>query len=449
MILQRKCACGGSAETGAECANCEQKKLERKATDVSGATTVPPIVDDVLRSPGQPLDAGTRAFFEPRFGHDFSKVRVHADGKAAESARSVNALAYTVGNDLVFSTGQFAPGTRAGQQLLAHELTHVVQQASSAKGPLTASLRIAGPKDALEEEAHMGEALVAGNLHVKPSRAEIRLSRQSAPPQASPPAAAQSLQCGPDATDWFISQVAAAKRDPIVLEIKRNLEGAHRVAARFGFSAERVAEGGIAKKVLAEEQRAGSPSRAGSEAENQLRQSVPSQQEFGRALIAATAPIPFVGAPEQIVLLAIRRAANAWKDLVGTGRRYDFKNDTGTMQGPTSAHCPTSCANTVTLCPGTGPGCFRTDVPGNLFYAHVGRFVGWTELSLQLGSEFAQLESTRTWDPPDDTRMISAGFALPDPLSRSNFCAAMAANGSGFSPQPCSVCPETSSAVIR
>src|SRR5205085_3153068 len=70
----------------------------------------------------------TRTFMEPRFGHDFSRVRVHADGRAAESARSVNALAYTVGEDLVFGAGQYAPGTSAGKRLLAHELSHVVQQ---------------------------------------------------------------------------------------------------------------------------------------------------------------------------------------------------------------------------------------------------------------------------------------------------------------------------------
>lgn len=94
----------------------------------TGLVTVPPIVDDVLNSPGQPLDSGTRAFMEPRFGHDFSRVRVHPDVKAAESARAVNALAYTVGNDMVFGNGQYKPATASGQRLLGHELAHVVQQ---------------------------------------------------------------------------------------------------------------------------------------------------------------------------------------------------------------------------------------------------------------------------------------------------------------------------------
>lgn len=70
---------------------------------------------------GQPLDATTRAFMEPRFGHDFSQVRVHTDAQAAESARTVHALAYTVGHSLVFDTGQYSPTTASGRRLLAHE----------------------------------------------------------------------------------------------------------------------------------------------------------------------------------------------------------------------------------------------------------------------------------------------------------------------------------------
>src|SRR5947209_15066228 len=79
---------------------------------------------------GQPLDAGTRAFMESRFGHDFSRVRVHTDSRAAESAQAINALAYTVGRNVVFGRGQYAPGTSEGSKLLAHELTHVVQTSS-------------------------------------------------------------------------------------------------------------------------------------------------------------------------------------------------------------------------------------------------------------------------------------------------------------------------------
>jgi hypothetical protein len=95
---------------------------------------VPIIVHEVLRLPGQPLNPKTRAFFEASLGHDFSHVRVHANSTAADSASEVNALAYTVGPNIVFGDHQYAPHTRKGQLLLAHELAHTVQQ--SGKSPI-------------------------------------------------------------------------------------------------------------------------------------------------------------------------------------------------------------------------------------------------------------------------------------------------------------------------
>jgi hypothetical protein len=83
------------------------------------------------RGSGQPLPESVRAFFEPRFDRDFGEVRVHTDGQAADSARSISAHAYTSGRDIVFGAGQYAPETPAGRRLLAHELTHVVQQSGN------------------------------------------------------------------------------------------------------------------------------------------------------------------------------------------------------------------------------------------------------------------------------------------------------------------------------
>ena len=91
----------------------------------------PPIVHEVVRSPGDPLDARTRSRSESRLGHHFSNVRVHADARAAESARAVQALAYTVGNHIAFGDGLYAPDTAAGDELLAHELAHTVEQTSA------------------------------------------------------------------------------------------------------------------------------------------------------------------------------------------------------------------------------------------------------------------------------------------------------------------------------
>lgn len=108
--------------------------------DAPGVTRVSPVVRDVLQSPGQPLEAETRAFMESRFDHDFSGVRVHSDERAAESARAVNAHAYTVGEDVVFGAGQYNTRTAAGTWLLAHELAHVAQQGGGDMAVQTLSL---------------------------------------------------------------------------------------------------------------------------------------------------------------------------------------------------------------------------------------------------------------------------------------------------------------------
>lgn len=155
-VLQRKCSCGGRAKAGGDCEECRKKRssLQRKAagTAPSGASLAPPIVHDVLRQPGQPLDAGTRASIEPRFGHDFSQVRIHADARAAESARAVDARAYTVGRHVVF-------GESPSRDLLAHELAHVVQQAGAAGSPRR--LEVARADGPGEREAERVEHAVA------------------------------------------------------------------------------------------------------------------------------------------------------------------------------------------------------------------------------------------------------------------------------------------------
>jgi len=179
-VLQRACACGKHAGNGGECAECRKKRLglQRRAVG-QGPDVAPPIVHEVLRSPGRPLDDATRGFMESRFNHDFShvpataprlataglvvgpaddplereaerqsqrvmrspatnnallvgpdfsRVRIHTGAAAAKSALAVNARAYTVGQNVVFGVGEYAPGTSAGRSLLAHELMHVVQQ---------------------------------------------------------------------------------------------------------------------------------------------------------------------------------------------------------------------------------------------------------------------------------------------------------------------------------
>jgi hypothetical protein len=159
VILQRKCDCGQHTIAGGECGACNKDRdgtMQRSAISRApggGADIgVPAIVHDVLRSPGQPLDAATRAFFEPRFGHDFSRVRLHTDARASESAQAVNALAYTVGPDIVFRAGQYSAGSAAGNRLMAHELAHVLQQENTVATVQT-QLQVGPPQDSAEIEA--------------------------------------------------------------------------------------------------------------------------------------------------------------------------------------------------------------------------------------------------------------------------------------------------------
>jgi hypothetical protein len=188
-LLQRKCACGGTPGLRGECESCRKKResgtLLRATAHPSSrnlhTSEVPPIVHEVLRSPGQPLDAGTRAFMEPRFGHDFGRVRIHAGAQtSSESARALGALAFTVGRHVVFAAGQHAPGTNEGKKLLAHELTHVVQQRAESNPKGNAAMA----SDAYEQQAERTAQLVlqpdlVGSL---PSRLGEAVSRISFAP---------------------------------------------------------------------------------------------------------------------------------------------------------------------------------------------------------------------------------------------------------------------------
>ena len=117
---------------------------------------VPAIVNDVLRSPGQTLDAHTLARAESHFHHGFSKVRIHTDAEAAQSARAVHSLAYTVGQDIVFAEGRYLPHSSAGAALLNHELTHVVQQGDA--GNFSTALPLQRAEDSQDKEPAQDES---------------------------------------------------------------------------------------------------------------------------------------------------------------------------------------------------------------------------------------------------------------------------------------------------
>lgn len=132
-LSRHKCAACQADEKNEE----SRSKLSRKES--AGAAPlheveVQPVVHEALLSPGEPLDPSTRAFFEPRFRYDFSRVRVHTNARAAASAQAVHARAYTVGQAIAFANNMYSPQTRGGRRLLAHELAHVVQQNSNAAG---------------------------------------------------------------------------------------------------------------------------------------------------------------------------------------------------------------------------------------------------------------------------------------------------------------------------
>lgn len=128
-VASRPCAACSQRPSGHKCAQCRssERKLARNETG-AGPRVAPPIVGQVLRSTGLPLDSSTRNTMEARFGHDLSRVQLHTDARAAESARAVSASAYAVGNHVVFGNGKYRPTTSQGQTLLAHELAHVLQQ---------------------------------------------------------------------------------------------------------------------------------------------------------------------------------------------------------------------------------------------------------------------------------------------------------------------------------
>jgi hypothetical protein len=171
--LQRACACGQHTNGEGECERCKKKGQLQRAASGPAPKTVPPIVHQVLNSSGQPLDQSTRIAMESRLGGDFAHVRIHADGWAAQSARSVGALAYTVANHVAFDSGQYAPSTSEGRNLLAHELTHVKQQRGTRYFP-GGSLPV-DPSPALERAAQQPTGTAGTTAHAA-------LSRQPAAP---------------------------------------------------------------------------------------------------------------------------------------------------------------------------------------------------------------------------------------------------------------------------
>jgi hypothetical protein len=527
---------------------------------------------DLRERRGQPLPPSLSIAMGARMGHDFSNVVVHAGPDADRWTRAVGAQALTVGTNIAFGAGQYAPETREGRRLIAHELAHVVQQrgttvdvghgdvpmskpgdageraadaAADAVGrgervaPLQATpagiqracgraalgapapacspsdrgvvgwqlLFVQNCDDLRAGEASMltkprpgsrlnvhGFASIEGNVdynmelscHRANRVAELlRTSRpdctvvgvfQHGAHPVSGPGLVDDLQprsfwrsviieevapepprpqpphvCGPDATDWLVAQTVAAKRNPKVLAIRNKLDAAAMLAPTITkkslLNASDIVEGAIVTKIAQQRRIAGDP-RPTPEANMQLGEpsAVAGLLEFQTAGLEALSANPAA----ITTLLLLRDAALEWKALVGTRMPFDFKNDPTTMGNPTSAHCPhESCRGTVTICPGSaGANCFGQDFPGNIVYGHVGAFVGFSENALQLGSQWAQLQSSRSWDPPEDTAMISFAVGLPTPFTRAGLCTALQGAKGSFETRPCPDCSEQTTARI-
>ena len=159
-----------------------QRVLARKPAGGSFGSPAPSPVRQLVSSPGVPLSADARAFFEPRFGFDFSRVRVHADSSAAAAARAMDAAAYTVGQHIAFDSGKYEMHSQRGRQLITHELAHTVQQRGATQ---VGQLGMGSPTDAGETEAdHVSSSILSHGCVAIHAHSPLGVQRQ--PNQASP-----------------------------------------------------------------------------------------------------------------------------------------------------------------------------------------------------------------------------------------------------------------------
>ncbi len=528
-----------------KCAHCEDdKEMQRKEIDGEEATADSNLENYVggLSSGGQPLSNEARNFYEPRFGYDFSNVKVHTDTVAAKSAQSINALAYTSGNNIVFNNAQYSPNTDSGKRLLGHELTHVVQQGSGVAAKIqtqadisqapaslscitvtgsshplgidflfiisssalttpqkTAVARFATswtssgsvddifvdgfastdgiqtmnwqlscdraesiraellvnsvPSSKITTLAH-GESTQFSATSLSPNRRAI-ISSIHMPEPVKP-------KCGPDVTDWFVRQINAAMTDPAVLSVQSDISTATSIlAAHPGVSVTTndIEEGSSAAAILAQEARLGAAAPARNPTINS--QLTPAIVAGARVASDLNSSMPLVPTTVVSAGLLMASAALKWRALVNHGARYDFKAHV--MNHPGSAHCPDEgCTSVetgvVTICPGVAAeNCYESDLTGNIFYALIGRFIGWSERTLQLGSQLAELTDTRvtpthpavTWDSPEDTAAIALGFGMPLPITAASLCGILSPARSTLSHKAgCDDCTELTSAPI-
>jgi hypothetical protein len=236
-LVQRSCDCGEAAGASGRCDACEHAMLRPQRSGATAAAqheVAPDVVHDALRAPGEPLPSETQAVLEMLLGHDLSRVRIHTGALADSSARAVGANAYTVGQDVVFRLGKYRPGTPEGDRLLAHELTHTVQQAHARPAPV---LRIGPAHDVHEREAEAASEasapmpaapVPAAPAPAVPTRAPVPASaaatagvrRQLVQRQeAAPPSPAPAPE--PASTSGFLESLLGAGADVLWALVKQ------------------------------------------------------------------------------------------------------------------------------------------------------------------------------------------------------------------------------------
>ena len=201
-LLQRKCECGGAPGVSGECEEC-QKNHSLHGGHSAEVAPAPASVHEVLRAPGKALDPASREFFAARFGHDFSRVRIHADDRAAESAKEVGARAYTVGNHIAFNAGRYSPATAEGQRLLAHELTHTIQQENgfTSQLPIGDSARQEVEADRAANAIHGADPMPAATAQFGMTLAREKDEPEAAKAEAKPAKCPKSYTIPDDVYD--------------------------------------------------------------------------------------------------------------------------------------------------------------------------------------------------------------------------------------------------------
>jgi len=478
--LQRKCGCGGSTSSGESCAECSrQQSLVQRSTALqtqsSSQGATPLSIHGVLRSGGRPLDTATRAFMESRFNQDFGHVRIHTGPTASESAQELQARAYTADRDIVFGSGQYAPETSAGKKLLAHELTHVIQQRGSNKSvhrqvveESTCTTR--APREIEISHSNAGflspDVSIGGGRiiiadfgidwrHIKPStlRDPLLLSwlNRFETDESYRLSIIGFSDCfGPTGINTYLRQHRAQNVESLLGPSARSRVSFRGMQALGQFLApnDSVSNRARNRSVVIEfqqeftfppEQVTGTPRRCGPDVTQWLvnQMNVNKDHPTIRTMRETRWPryVPGVNIGWTAAALA------DFASLVRGGAVWDFKSRqgnrrTGAWRAQPGRSCPTSnCDMTVTIC----GMCFNYDVPGNIHFGWIGRAAALRSWLLHFGAGVVQ--PGRWTDDPKDAVAVAIGEAMWD--SGTDLCSQLTARRAALNlnhTQDCFIC---------